>query len=76
MRICEINIKNYRNLDGEKVKLDPDINFLVGENDLGKSNFLDLLDRIFHSKRFSEEKGNSGDTILNYGRTQLSIKRG
>ncbi len=55
MRICEINIKNYRNLDGEKVKLDPDINFLVGENDLGKSNFLDLLDRIFHSKRFSED---------------------
>jgi putative ATP-dependent endonuclease of OLD family len=33
----------------------PNINFLVGENDLGKSNFLDMLDKIFNYRRFSEE---------------------
>lgn len=55
MRISEIKIKNYRNLDAAQIKFDPEINFLVGENDLGKSNFLDLLDKIFHSKRFAED---------------------
>lgn len=54
MKINEIKIKNYRNLDGVKIKLDSKSNFLVGENDLGKSNFLDLLDKVFNGK-FNEE---------------------
>lgn len=55
MRISTVSIKNYRNLDGTKVSLNENVNFLVGENDLGKSNFLDMLNLIFNARRFSEE---------------------
>lgn len=54
MKIGEIIIGNYRNLSGVRINLNPNINFLVGENDLGKSNLLDLLDIILHGKRFNE----------------------
>lgn len=55
MRIKTIEIYNYRNLDNSKVVLNPNINFIVGDNNLGKSNFLDLLNIIFNYKGFSEE---------------------
>lgn len=55
MRIIKVGIKNYRNLDNIEVHFNPDINFIIGENDLGKSNFLDMLDTIFNYRRFSEE---------------------
>ncbi|KKC30235.1 ATP-dependent nuclease [Caldanaerobacter subterraneus] len=55
MKIIGLQIKNFRNLDDVKMLLHPDINFLVGENDLGKSNFLDMLDIIFNGRRFKED---------------------
>lgn len=55
MRITKVSISNYRNLDGVEVVLNPSISFLVGENELGKSNFLDLLDILFNRRGFSEE---------------------
>lgn len=53
MKLQHIQVKNYRNLDGLEISLNPDMNFLVGENDLGKSNFLDLLDILFNRRSFS-----------------------
>lgn len=47
MRIVHVEISNYRNLYKLDVHLHPEMNFLVGENELGKSNFLDLLDIVF-----------------------------
>lgn len=55
MRLDELKICNYRNLDGVEIKLDHHLNFLVGENDLGKSNFLDLLDKVFNFGKFTED---------------------
>lgn len=55
MRIVELTIKNYRNLDGVSIKLDEDVNYIVGENNLGKSNVLDLLNTIFNQAMISEE---------------------
>lgn len=55
MRISSIHIRNYRNLDDAHIVFDPDINFLVGENDLGKSNVLDMLFTIFNGRRFFED---------------------
>lgn len=54
MKILNVAIKNYRNLDDIKIHFNPNINFLIGENDLGKSNFLDMLDTIFNDRRFLE----------------------
>ena len=64
MRINKVKIKNYRNLDGIDLVLNQDVNFIVGENDLGKSNFLDLLDKVFNSK-FKEEDFDNKDEDIN-----------
>lgn len=55
MRIVELKIENYRNLDGVSIKFDEDVNYIVGENNLGKSNVLDLLNTIFNQAMISEE---------------------
>ena len=54
MRLKAIEINNYRNLDGIKLIFHPVINFLVGETNLGKSNFLALLNTIFNGTSFNE----------------------
>lgn len=55
MRIISVTVNNYRNLDGLSVELHPRLNFLVGENNIGKSNFLWLLDTLIGMRRFEEE---------------------
>ena len=56
MRISRVAIRNYRNLCGASLTLNNEINFLVGENDLGKSNFLDMLETLFgRRRRFSKD---------------------
>lgn len=54
MRIKRIAIGNYRNLDGVEIALDPELAFIVGENNLGKSNLLDLLNSVFLARQFEE----------------------
>lgn len=63
MRINELKIKNYRNLKDVELFFSPNINFLVGENDLGKSNFIDMLDTIFNSYKFYENDFNEDKPI-------------
>jgi putative ATP-dependent endonuclease of the OLD family len=55
MQLKSVEISNYRNLDGIKITFDRQINFLVGENELGKSNLLDLFDILFSGYRFSQD---------------------
>lgn len=54
MFISAIKIHNYRNLDGVEVELDESINFILGENNLGKTNFLELFNSVFNKSSFSE----------------------
>ena len=54
MKLTSLEIKNYRNLNGIKFLFDPVANFLVGETNLGKSNFLALLNTIFNRTSFAE----------------------
>ena len=52
MYISEIKeISNYRNLSGKTIKFNETMNFLIGENNIGKTNILELLTRI-NRKRF------------------------
>lgn len=46
MRINRVKIHNYRNIDGIEVLLNPECNYIIGENNLGKSNFLTMLSTI------------------------------
>jgi putative ATP-dependent endonuclease of OLD family len=55
MRVIKVKINNYRNLNGSQIVLNPDINFLVGENDTGKSNFLDMLNFLMNRRSFLED---------------------
>lgn len=55
MRIASVKISNYRNIDGITVELNSSCNYIIGENNLGKSNFLNLLNTICTGKSFEDE---------------------
>ena len=55
MRIKNVQISNFRNIDGITVELNSFCNYIIGENNLGKSNFLDLLNTICTGKSFNDE---------------------
>ena len=71
MKIDSVEINNYRNLDGIRVFFNPECSYIIGENNLGKSNFLSLLATICSSKAFDEKDFfDSGKPII----VELNIK--
>lgn len=69
MYISEIkSIKNYRNLTGLSIVFDPNVNFLIGENNLGKTNFLELIHCFFSVGKFQE-----GDFLSKLDPIEISI---
>ena len=55
MKIMKVEIQNYRNLSGLTVYFDENCNFIVGENNIGKSNLLWLLNSVFTARAFNSE---------------------
>lgn len=55
MKIINVKVNNYRNIDGIKVAFHPEYNYIIGENNLGKSNFLSLLNTLCNGKGFDEK---------------------
>lgn len=55
MKIIKLEVKNYRNLDGLTIHFDENCNFIVGENNIGKSNVLWLLNTIFSYRAFKAD---------------------
>lgn len=55
MQIKSILINNYRNIDGISVHLRPDCSYIIGENNLGKSNFLNLMSILCSGKSFDDD---------------------
>ena len=49
-----IKIENYRNIVDVELHFHNDINYFVGENAVGKSNFLDLLEQMMNARGFQE----------------------
>ncbi|KZL88591.1 ATP-dependent nuclease [Clostridium magnum] len=55
MHISEIReINNYRNLSGKQMSFDRKLNFIIGENNIGKTNILELINVIFAIGKFDE----------------------
>ena len=54
MRITSVHVSNYRNIDGITVIFNPECNYIIGENNLGKSNFLALLATICSGRSFDD----------------------
>ena len=54
MRISRVKVHNYRNIGGIEILLNPECNYIIGENNLGKSNFsrLYVLARALMSATF------------------------
>ena len=55
MRISCVKVNNYRNIDGIEVTFNPECNYIIGENNIGKSNFLTLLATVCNGKSFDEQ---------------------
>ena len=55
MKIIRVSISNYRNISGITVDLDKDSNYIIGENNIGKSNFLALLEKVCNGWSFEEQ---------------------
>lgn len=55
MRITYVKVSNYRNINGITVCFNPECNYIIGENNLGKSNFLSLLSTVCSGKGFDEK---------------------
>lgn len=55
MKITYVRVSNYRNIDGIAVNFHPEHNYIIGENNLGKSNFLSLLDTVCSGKGFDDK---------------------
>lgn len=54
MKIASIGVTNNRNIGGISVHLDGKSNYIIGENNIGKSNFLSLLDTVCNGRNFDE----------------------
>lgn len=55
MYISKVSISNFRSFDQFSVDLNEGLSVIIGENNVGKSNFLDALNLIFNSN-FSPRK--------------------
>lgn len=54
MKIAKITVSNYRNIHNISVCFHPMSNYIIGENNLGKSNLLSLLETICAGRSFDE----------------------
>ena len=55
MYISEIvEINNYRNLTGKTITFNDTLNFLIGENNIGKTNILELINICLAIGKFVE----------------------
>lgn len=52
MKLRGIKLLNYRNLSDIKITFSDDLNYIVGENNIGKTNLLYAINRIFSGKSF------------------------
>ncbi|MCL4103355.1 AAA family ATPase [Fibrobacter sp. HC4] len=71
MKINSMKIKNFRNLDGVQISFHPDANYIIGENNIGKSNLLFLMNILFSGKGFDENDFINTDNPIE---VELSLK--
>lgn len=64
MKIARLLIFNYRNLNNMTINFHEHVNFIVGENNVGKTNILDLLHIIFNRRSFDESDFHQTDSEI------------
>lgn len=63
MLLSKIEINNFRNLNNITIDFSSKINFIVGENNIGKTNLIYLLDKIFNKEFDNNDYNNPGEKI-------------
>lgn len=58
MKILCVKVHNYRNIDDIVVYFNKESNYIIGENNVGKSNFLSLLSTVCNGKGFDDDDFN------------------
>lgn len=53
MKIKKIKIENFRNFENIEISFNETCNFIVGDNNLGKSNILNFLNTLFTKRAFA-----------------------
>lgn len=64
MKIESIEILNYRNISNCVISFNEDVNYIIGENNIGKSNLLVLLDTICNGRAFEETDFNNAENPI------------
>lgn len=64
MKIESIEILNYRNISECSISFNDDVNYIIGENNIGKSNLLVLLDTICNGRAFEETDFNNAENPI------------
>lgn len=64
LKIVSVDVVNYRNIDGVSVHLHGKSSYIIGENNIGKSNFLSLLDTVCNGRSFDETDFCSKETPI------------
>lgn len=70
MKIKHITLTNFRNYEKQSVKLGKGINFIVGQNGEGKTNFLEAIYVLAFSKSY---KANDLD-LIKYGQEYAKVQ--
>ena len=71
MILKTVEITNFRNYAQEKVELNDNINFFIGENGQGKTNFLEMVYYLALGRSFKNIKD---DEIINWHKDFFKIK--
>ncbi|WP_278403036.1 ATP-dependent nuclease [Megamonas rupellensis] len=64
MILRKMQLSNYRNLNNISVSFSDDINYIVGENNLGKSNLLYAINHVLLGKPFLEDDFSDSNTPI------------
>lgn len=66
-----VEISNYRNLTGKTIKFNESLNFFIGENNIGKTNMLELINIFLSVGKFIESDFTD---VMSPIRVKLKIK--
>lgn len=62
MRLCELELRNFRNYEQLRLEFDPGVNLIVGDNAQGKTNLLEAVAYLGSGKSFRAQK--TGEMLL------------
>jgi len=71
MIIKSLNLKNYRNYNQAKFEFDPNINLIVGDNGVGKTNVLEAVHLLSSAKSY---RAKYDSDLINYSKEFALVK--